>query len=85
LIAYARFTTGSIVPGMIVHALNNALAVTVLATKPAWADDTLAAEQVPWGMALVAAVPLVAGIFLMRNSSRAPQGPGSLEPRNSLG
>ena len=69
LLAYARLTSGSILPGMIIHAINNALAVAIIASKPAWAERLLETENVPWWLAAVAALVLAAGVVLLRKST----------------
>lgn len=63
VLAWARYTTRSIVPGMIVHAMNNGIAVAILFYKPAWAAE--AGEQVPLTWAAVGAAVFVLGMALL--------------------
>ncbi len=66
LLGYARHSTRSLLPGIVVHGLNNALAITVLAVRPAWLERLLAEDQVPLGIGAGAALVLGLGVFLMR-------------------
>jgi sodium transport system permease protein len=70
LLAYARLSTGSLLPGVIVHAINNALAISLLVARPAWAEKLLQNEQVPWWLGAVAALVLAAGVLLMKAPSK---------------
>ena len=55
IIGFARWKTGSIVPGVVIHFINNAIGVTVLYSKPAWLEKTLVANQIPVWLGVVAA------------------------------
>ena len=71
LLAYARHTTRSLLPGMVIHALNNALAITVLAVRPAWLEKLLLDDQVPVGLGVAATLVLALGVYLMREPRQA--------------
>lgn len=66
IIGFARWKTGSIVPGVIIHFINNAIGVTILYAKPAWVDRLVVGNQIPLWLGAPAAVVLAAGLLLMR-------------------
>ena len=68
---YARYRTGSIGAGMLIHVLNNGLAASLLYFAPEMAAST---ESVPWSMAFAGLAVYAAGIALLR-------GAGAPEPR----
>jgi len=70
LLACARLWTGSLLPGMIMHALNNGLVMVLLATRPAWASRFLDGDQVPVWLGAIAAVVLIGGILLLRSPDK---------------
>lgn len=65
IIGLARWKTGSIVPGVIIHFLNNGLALTLLYYRPKALDETFASDQIPLSFGAVAAVILVGGLSLL--------------------
>ncbi|EYF01240.1 ABC transporter permease subunit/CPBP intramembrane protease [Chondromyces apiculatus] len=71
---YARYRTGSIGAGMLIHVLNNGLAASLLYFAPEVAAST---EQVPWSMAFAGLAVYAAGIALLRSA-------GDPEPRPTL-
>lgn len=66
VIGFARWKTGSIVPGAIVHFLNNGLALALLYYRPKSLEKIFAADQVPVWLGAIAALILALGLFLMR-------------------
>lgn len=66
VIGFARWKTGSIVPGAIVHFINNGLALTLLYYRPKSLDALFAGDQVPLWLGAVAALILAGGLWLMR-------------------
>jgi len=70
LIGFVRWRTGSIVPGAIIHFLNNGLALTLLYYRPAAVERLLPGDQVPLSLGCVAAVILVVGLLLMREPQK---------------
>ena len=75
IIGFARWRTGSIVPGAIVHFLNNGLALTLLYYRPAAIEGVLSNDQVPLWLGCVAAIILVGGLWLMRDSQKRVEAP----------
>ncbi|MDI1480708.1 ABC transporter permease subunit/CPBP intramembrane protease [Polyangium sp. y55x31] len=71
LLGYARHETRSLLPGIVVHGINNALAITILAVRPAWLEKLLQTDQVPVGLGAAAALVLALGIYLMREPREA--------------
>ncbi len=70
VIGYARWKTGSIVPGAIVHFINNSLAITLLYSRPGWIERLLVGDQVPIWLGVAAVGVLAAGVALLREPSR---------------
>lgn len=66
IIGIARYRTGSLIPGVIVHFLNNALALTLLYYRPKFLENVLAGAQVPLWVGGIAAIVLALGMWLMR-------------------
>lgn len=80
VLGYARHRTGSVLSGMLVHALSNGLVVSLLYFQPSWARGALGSE-VPWSLTAAGAALFVTGLLLLR---RAPalqeQRPGDPPP-----
>ncbi|WP_438018209.1 ABC transporter permease subunit/CPBP intramembrane protease [Sorangium sp. So ce315] len=74
-LGYARHRTGSVLAGMLLHAVNNGLAVSLLYFKPPWTQGVMEGE-VPWSLTAGAVVVSLAGLLLLR-SARAPEEPGA--------
>ncbi len=70
VMGYARLKSGSIVPGMLIHAISNGLVIALLKTRPAWATGLLD-DNVPLLIIGGAAVAWLAGLALLR-SLRTP-------------
>jgi sodium transport system permease protein len=75
LLGYTRLRSGSIVPGMILHGLNNGLAIALLFTKPAWAEPFVR-EQQPAPAIVLAAFALTAVALALLRSTRGVDGGG---------
>ena len=73
LLGYARLRSGSIVPGMILHGLNNGLAIALLFTKPAWAEPLVRDQQPAMGI-VVGAFALTAVAVAVLRSTRGGEG-----------
>jgi sodium transport system permease protein len=72
LIGLVRLRTRSIFPGMIIHALNNGLALALLYYSPPWAGDLLARGTLPWSLTLGGAAVFALGLALLpRSAARA--------------
>ncbi|WP_437734985.1 ABC transporter permease subunit/CPBP intramembrane protease [Sorangium sp. So ce1335] len=69
-LGYARHRTGSVFAGMLLHAVNNGLAVSLLYFKPSWTQGVMEGEM-PWSLTAGAAVVSLAGLLLLRGT-RAP-------------
>jgi sodium transport system permease protein len=65
LIGITRLRTRSILPGMIIHALNNGLALALLYYSPPWAGDLLARGTLPWSLTLGGAAVFALGLLLL--------------------
>jgi sodium transport system permease protein len=65
VIGLTRLRTRSILPGMIIHALNNGLALALLYYSPAWAGDLLAKGTLPWSLTLGGTAVFVVGLLLL--------------------
>ena len=72
-LGYARHRTGSVLPGALLHALNNGLAVSLLYFKPSWAQGLLEGELLPWSVTFAGMLVSLAGLLLLRFS--APSAP----------
>jgi sodium transport system permease protein len=70
VLGYARLRTGSIAPGMLIHALNNGLAITLLYYKPSWSEALVNDRVIPWKFTLPAFVVFAAGLMLLRGSAK---------------
>jgi sodium transport system permease protein len=64
-LGYTRLRSGSIVPGMIIHACNNAIAVGLIYYRPAWAEQATRAGALPWSLTALAAAVFLAGLVLL--------------------
>ncbi|MDI1429528.1 ABC transporter permease subunit/CPBP intramembrane protease [Polyangium sorediatum] len=71
LLGYARHETRSLLPGILVHGINNALAITILAVRPPWLEKLMQNDQVPVGLGVAAALVLALGVVLMREPRKA--------------
>jgi sodium transport system permease protein len=71
-LGHARLRSGSIASGMVIHALNNGLALTLLYYRPGWAESLLEGATLPWSLTLAALVVFGAGIWLVRDRPGAP-------------
>lgn len=65
VIGVTRLRTRSILPGMIIHALNNGLALSLIYYHPSWAGDLLAKGTLPWGVTLGGTAVFVVGLLLL--------------------
>ncbi|MEP7122459.1 MAG: ABC transporter permease subunit/CPBP intramembrane protease [Byssovorax sp.] len=65
VIGLTRLRTRSIFPGMIIHALNNGLALALLYYNPPWAGDLLAKGTLPWGLTLGGCAVFAVGLALL--------------------
>ena len=65
VIGVTRLRTRSILPGMIIHALNNGLALALLYYSPSWAGDLLAKGTLPWSLTLGGTAVFVVGLLLL--------------------
>jgi sodium transport system permease protein len=65
IIGLTRLRTRSILPGMIIHALNNGLALALLYYSPSWAGDLLARGTLPWGLTLGGCAVFAVGLALL--------------------
>lgn len=75
IIGFARWRTGSIVPGAIIHFLNNGLAILLLYYRPAAIESVLGGGQIPVGLGLAAGGILAFGLWLMRDSAKSVESP----------
>lgn len=73
-LGYARHRTGSVLPGMLVHALNNGLAASLLYFNPPPVQDTIEGE-LPWSATIAGAVVALSGLLLLRRSPAPFEGP----------
>ncbi|AKT37638.1 ABC transporter permease subunit/CPBP intramembrane protease [Chondromyces crocatus] len=62
---YARYRTGSIAAGMLIHMLNNGIAASLLYFMPEMVE---ASEDVPWSATAVGVAVYMAGIALLQGS-----------------
>lgn len=69
VIGVTRLRTRSILPGMVIHALNNGLALALLYYSPPWAGDLLAKGTLPWSLTLGGTAVFVVGLLLLPRSS----------------
>jgi sodium transport system permease protein len=61
---------------MIIHALNNGLALALLYYSPPWAGDLLAKGTLPWSLTLGGTAVFAVGLALLpRNEASAPPSP----------
>jgi sodium transport system permease protein len=65
VIGVARLRTRSILPGMIIHALNNGLALALLYYSPPWAGELLARGTLPWSLTLGGTAVFAVGLLLL--------------------
>ncbi|WP_437715581.1 ABC transporter permease subunit/CPBP intramembrane protease [Sorangium sp. So ce448] len=89
-LGYARHRTGSVLPGALLHALNNGLAVSLLYFKPSWAQGLLEGEVLPWSVTFAGMVVSLAGLLLLRFSAPSapepePEGKAKMEARDRRG
>ncbi|XXX78153.1 ABC transporter permease subunit/CPBP intramembrane protease [Sorangium sp. So ce134] len=71
VLGYARHRTGSALPGVLLHALNNGLAVSLLYFKPPSAQGIVEGELLPWSVTALGAVVSLAGLLLLRSAAPA--------------
>ena len=67
LLGYARLKSGSIVPGIVIHALNNALGMILLVKQPAWAGALIQEERPPVWLTLAALAMCGTAVGLLRS------------------
>ena len=73
LLGYVVLRTGSIYCSMLIHALNNGVAVTLARSKSFLSQFGLdEATQVPWSFTLPAIAVVVVGLFLLRSLPKQP-------------
>lgn len=65
IIGLTRLRTRSILPGMIIHALNNGLALALIYYSPAWAGDLLKQGTLPWSVTLAGVGVFAVGLALL--------------------
>lgn len=65
VMGWARMVTRSIAPGMIVHALNNGIAVGILFYKPSWVEKAAEAEALPIGLVAAGVAVFAAGMAVL--------------------
>ena len=70
ILAHAALTTGSVVPGMVIHAINNVVAL--LLTTERWPDLAARMEAHPVVFLAAAAVVCIAGVALLNPMHRDP-------------
>ena len=73
MIGTTRLRTRSILPGMIIHALNNGLALALLYYNPPWAGDLLAKGTLPWSLTLGGTAVFLVGLLLLPRSKGEPR------------
>ena len=73
VIGTTRLRTRSILPGMIIHALNNGLALALLYYNPPWAGDLLAKGTLPWSLTLGGAAVFLVGFLFLPRSKGEPR------------
>jgi membrane protease YdiL (CAAX protease family) len=66
-LAYARLRSASILPCVVIHALNNGAAVVIAKFAPA--EPELPLESVPWPLLAPAMLMVAAGLWLLGKSS----------------
>lgn len=64
-LGYARHRTGSIVTGMMIHALNNGILTGLATHGPAWMRDA-SAEALPWSLTLGGTLVALVGLGVLR-------------------
>ncbi len=70
VIGLTRLRTRSILPGMIIHALNNGLALALLYYSPRWAGDLLKQGTLPWSLTLAGVAVFALGLAILpRNTA----------------
>jgi sodium transport system permease protein len=67
LLGYARLKSGSIVPGMIIHAINNGLAMVLLVEQPTWAGPLLEEQRPSVTLTLIALAMCGTAVLLLRS------------------
>jgi sodium transport system permease protein len=75
VLGYARWQTGSIASGMIIHAINNGLILTVIFMKPPWANPFLEQGVLPWTVTLAGMVVFGLGLWFVRVPRAARSAP----------
>ncbi|WP_437600663.1 ABC transporter permease subunit/CPBP intramembrane protease [Sorangium sp. So ce590] len=68
VLGYARHRTGSVLPGALLHALSNGLAVSLLYFKPPSVQGIIEGEVLPWSVTAAGAVVSLAGLLLLRST-----------------
>ncbi|WP_437814857.1 ABC transporter permease subunit/CPBP intramembrane protease [Sorangium sp. So ce1078] len=68
-LGYARHRTGSVLPGALLHALNNGLAVSLLYFKPPSVQGVIEGDVLPWSVTAAGAVVSLAGLLLLRSAA----------------
>ena len=65
VLGWVRLVSRSIVPGMVVHALNNGVAVTVMFYQPAWLAEAAKVALLPAWVFAAGAVVFAAGLLVL--------------------
>jgi sodium transport system permease protein len=76
---YARYRTGSIASGMIIHALNNGIAVSLLYLDLPWVREIVEGGELPWGVTAGGAAVFAGGLILLRTCPPAEPPPRDAE------
>jgi sodium transport system permease protein len=74
VLGFTRLRSGSIAPGMLIHACNNAIAVGLLYYRPSWAEEATRAGTLPWSFTALATVVFATGLLLLPRAS-SPNAP----------
>lgn len=83
-LGYARYCTGSIAPSMVIHALNNGIAVTFLYFQPTWSAGVVEGERVPWSLGAAGIAVYAAGLALLTASRRGRGAHGQKAPTQTM-
>jgi sodium transport system permease protein len=62
VMGWVRLVTRSVAPGVIVHALNNGIAVAILFYKPSWAESAAGGDSLPLGIVAAGAAVFALGL-----------------------
>ncbi len=70
LIGIVRWRSNSLIPGVLIHFLNNGIALTLLYYRPPQVDAYVQGEQIPLWLGGVAAIVLALGLILVWESPK---------------